>query len=762
LRRLILTWIFFALLGARALAAQEIIISAPGKTIHIPKIQAKVHIDGKLDEPVWSQLTPITAFTQTNPDLGAPVSEKTEAFVFYDDEKIYFGFRCFDSQPEKMVHRYGAHDAFTNSDSVNVLIDTFHDRRTGYFFSLNSRNSQFDATARESGQSGDFGSYYDATWDGIWESGTSVESWGWSAEIAIPFKSIRISHAAQQIWGLNLGRDIVRKNENSWWYPVSRYDGTARPSKAGDLTGLENVKVGRNLELIPFVTTSYRQARWMPQHAGATGNGGLDARYGITQNLTLSFTANPDFADTEADEFTSQVSRYEIFFPEKRKFFTEGSNYFVTPLGLFFSRRVGSVLSDGEPQRILEGAKLTGKSGPWTVGALEAVTQRTDFIDPSSGLHQIAPAALFGVVRVQHDILEKSAVGFMSTTRLQNGVLHDSDGNVVSQSESTNGLDLSIVSGDHITWISQTVANQNTTHPGFSVEHLGGISTFRYDSETWTTQAAGKFLGRNFDIRSTGFEPEVDRMSGQASILYKPFINRYGMRQIFAQINYDENNGTRGELEDAGADADLRIQFKNFWNFETRYSYDRTRFFLFGPATAISFPAFTRQLCPDDLACTRVYVTPTWQFTLSTNSSRSYSASVGYITSGLVQFDENFFGYQKRVDVSVNARIGEHHRVELTAVDARESLRDHVYFQDRRFLISRWTYQVTPKLRGRVLAQYAEDINGHNLSVNSLLAYDFTARSAAFLGYNRQRHSPLDLADLGNVVFVKLSYLFSF
>lgn len=389
------------LVCALPLPAQDIAISAPGKTIRIPKIQTKVHIDGKLDEPVWSQLTPITDFTQTNPDLGAPVSEKTEAFIFYDDEKIYFGFRCYDSEPGKMVHRYGAHDAFTNSDSVNVLIDTFHDRRTGYFFSLNSRNSQYDATARESGQSGDFGSYYDATWDGIWESATSIESWGWSAEIAIPFKSIRVSRATQQIWGLNLGRDIVRKNENSWWVPVSRFDGTARPSKAGDLTGLENVKVGRNLELIPFVSTSYRQAPWMPQHAGATGTGGLDARYGITQNFTLSFTANPDFADTEADEFTSQISRYEIFFPEKRKFFTEGSNYFTTPLGIFFSRRVGSILSDGEPQRILEGAKLTGKAGPWTVGALEAVTQRTDFIDPTSGFHDVAPAALFSVVRVQ-------------------------------------------------------------------------------------------------------------------------------------------------------------------------------------------------------------------------------------------------------------------------------------------------------------------------------------------------------------------------
>ena len=746
-----------ALVAAGApLCAQDLVIETSGKVIRAPKItDAHLRIDGKLDEPVWQQLTAITDFTQTNPDLGKPVSERTEAYVFYDDEKIYFGFRCYDSEPSKMVHRYGAHDAFTNSDSVNIFIDTFHDRRTGYFFSLNSRNSQFDATARESGQSGDFSSYYDATWDGIWESATSVESWGWSAEIAIPFKSIRVSQAAQQIWGLNLGRDIVRKNENDWWFPVGRYDGTARPSKSGDLVGLENIRVGKNLELIPYVSTAYRKAEWIPEHQGGSGNAGLDARYGLTQNLTLNLALNPDFADTEADEFTSQISRFEIFFPEKRKFFTEGANYFATPLDVFFTRRVGSRLLDGEPQRILEGGKLTGKSGPWTIGALEAATQRTDFLDPESGFHDLAPPAFFGVVRIQHDILEKSTVGLISSTRLQRGVLRDQFNNVVSQSESTNGVDLNIVSGQHINWASQLVTNLNALNPGFDGQHLGAISSFRYDSESLTVQAAGKFLGREFDIRSTGFEPEVDRVSGQAGVTYKPFINRWGMRQIFATLNYDEKNGTRGELEDAGADAEFDVQFKNFWTFKSRYSYDRVRFYDF-------LPGFARQLCPDNLSCTRVYVTPVWAFTLSTNSSRPYSASLSYISQGLVQFDENFFGYSRELDLSINARVGEHLRIELSGVNDHELLRDSTFFQDRRFLISRWTFQATPRLRARILGQYEGNIHGHNLSVNSLVAYDFTARSAFFVGYNRQRNSPLDPADLGNQVFVKLSYLFGF
>ena len=343
------------LLLCGSLCAQETVTPAPParrKVLRIKKIEnPHVTVDGKLDEPVWRELEPITDFTQTEPDEGKPASEKTEAYVFYDDDNIYFGFKFYDRNPELMTHRFGGHDATTGSDSVNILLDTFHDRRTCDFFSLNSRNSQFDALANEgSGQTG-FGSF-DPTWDGIWYSATHLDTWGWSAEVVIPFKSVRISHLTDQVWGINIGRDVTRKNENDWWQPVSRFDQVARPSKAGDLVGLEGLHVGRNVELIPYFSTKYRRATWLPQYNGPTATGGLDARYGISGNLTASFTLNPDFADTEADVFNPTISRFEIFFPEKRKFFTEGANYFTTPLDLFFSRRIGARLPDGEPQRI--------------------------------------------------------------------------------------------------------------------------------------------------------------------------------------------------------------------------------------------------------------------------------------------------------------------------------------------------------------------------------------------------------------------------
>jgi hypothetical protein len=732
------------------------------KTFHISKIQARIHVDGKLDEPVWNNLEPATGFTQTEPNLGAPVSETTEARIFYDDDNIYFGFRCYDSQPGKVIRRLGAHDAFTNSDSVDILLDTFRDRRTGYYFSLNARGVQFDAISNEGSNRNDgdaFSRIHDSTWDGIWHSAASLESWGWSAEVVIPFKSIRISRAEEQVWGVNLSRTIVRKNESAYWVAVTRFDQTMRPSKAGVLTGLQEIHVGRNLELIPFFSTKYRRASWQPGLDGMNANGGLDARYGVAANLTANLAINPDFGETEADEFTSQISRFEIFFPEKRKFFTEGANYFSTPMDLFFSRRIGSPLPDGEPQRVLQGGKLTGQAGNWTIGALEAVTQRADFVHPVSGVAGTTPTAFFGVLRLQRGIFEKSAMGLISVNRIQSGTTFDGEGNLISGQQTAHALDLNILHGAHIAWASQFMVNTNSLHPGMDDQHLGWQSHFGYDSEAFRYSASGKFLGRNTDLSLIGFEPETDRWSGDMNVEYKPFLNRWGIRQLFAELNYDESNGTGGELQDSGADVFLRVQLKNFWNLELSHSFDRVRFNQFAPCDSLqSCVARPTPL----LDPTRIYESPKYRIHITTNQNRPFSVSARFVTGKLVQFDEGFYGFQKQLHFSLNARFGDHLRWELTGIQIRESLSNHVPYQNRNFVISRWLYQFTPRLRARLLAQYSGDHHGNNFSINSLLGYDFTARSAFFLGYNRQRHSPLDPADLGDVVFVKLSYLLAF
>lgn len=706
----------------------------------------RIHVDGALDEPAWQQAALIDRFTQTEPELGKPVSQKTEVLIFYDSRALYFGFRCYDSEPDKVIYRLGAHDADTGSDSVDVLLDTFHDRRTGFYFSINSSGIQFDAASTE-GKGNGFDQVHDTTWDGIWYSAARRQPWGWSAEIQIPFRSIRVPHGAQQAWGLNINRTIPRRNELAAWVEIQRFDGFMRPSKLGELAGLERLETGKNLEFIPYATTRWRRAPWLPQHDGASATGGLDVRWGFTPNLTANLTFNPDFGDTEADEFNTELSRFELFFPEKRKFFTEGANYFATNMRLFFSRRIGARLDDGQPQRILAGAKVTGKSGRWTLGLLEALTERTELVEPNSGAPELAPAALFSVARVQRDIFQKSSFGLLVVNRSQGGA---PPGFLeVGQSQGAYALDLNILKGENVSSQSQVMLSTSDAFPGVTAQNLGWSTNYQYSADRWYFGGFAKFLGDRVDVSSIGFEPQTGRYSGKLDLIYRPFIDRFGVRQLFLEANYDQSTNVDGSLDDSGADIRLRAQFQNFWSARVSYSYDRVRFFAFTPAFA-RLPFF------------ELYQDPKWRFQLTSNQSRALSFDVLLTSGKFVQFQENFHGFQRRWDVSMRARLGRHMKWQLSGVHAREYLLDGLFFQDRRFLVSRVNYQFTPKWRARLLAQYGDDRHGTEVNVNGLVAYDFTARSAFFLGYNYQRGSPLDRSDLGHEVFLKLSYLFPF
>lgn len=734
---------FCFLLGSLVTAQNNdgAVATAPGYVLRIPKVVSpEIHLDGNLDEPVWQTVTPITKLTQTTPVEGGEPSQRTEARIFYDANNFYMGFKCYDD-PRKVTRRLAAHDGRSNSDSIDFMLDTFRDRRTGYWFSVTAAGVQWDGTLNEATGLGGFESM-DLSWDGIWYSAVAQHDWGWSLEVILPFKSIRLAKDRTQEWGFNFGREITRNNEFDYWVPVPRYEQIMKPSRAGVLLGMEDVHVGHNLELVPFTGFSYRTEGGQPELRGAKANGGLDARYGLSQNLTLNMTVNPDFADTEADEFTSQISRFEIFFPEKRKFFTEGANYFTTPLDLVFSRRIGARLPNGEPQRILEGGKLTGKTGPWTIGAAQALTQNTSYIDPSTGLKGIAPGAFFGILRVQHDFLQKSSFGFVTVNRRQK------EGDY-GETESSHAVDLSVLSGPHLRWNSQVGVNLNDAFKGVNGQHMLGTSDFSYTSDLWDFNLQGKFLGRETNFAYSGFEPETDRFSGGVNGQWKPFINRHGIRQLFLELEYDESNDTSGVLQDSGADAIFQAQFKNFWQAKAWGSYERVRWFPFAPD-------LTR------LPGSKLYRYPRWNFSLNTNQASAVTGSITYQQAKIVQFDENFFGPMKMLQLQVQSRIGRHLQWEVNGVYIREYLSTGVHFQNRRFLVSRWNYQFTNKLRTRVLAQYEGNHHGHNLSINSLLAYDFTSRSALYVGYNRQNHNLLDPTDLGNQFFVKMSYLFGF
>ncbi|HWQ03187.1 MAG TPA: DUF5916 domain-containing protein, partial [Candidatus Nitrosotenuis sp.] len=623
--------------------------------------------------------------------------------------------------------------------------DPFGDRRNGYWFSVNARGVQFEGILSEA-------SGLDPTWDGIWQSATHRESWGWTAEIAIPFKSIRF--VAGRDWGVNFSRDIVRKNERAYWQFVARFDVIFRPSKAGTLTGIENIQPGRNIELIPYFSARARRGAPLAAENGEKYEGGLDVRWGILPNATLNLAVNPDFADTEADEFNITISRFELFFPEKRPFFNEGSNFFSTPLDLFFSRRVGERLPDGQPQRILFGGKLTGKVGGWSLGLLESRTLQQSYTDPSDGLRKTATGANFFVLRTQRDIFKNSSIGFITVNRDQ------SRGSAFGSTQRAHAVDLNIVKGANFRSSTQFAYTQNTSNADSGWSRVAFNTGFNFDSDAWEIDAGYQYVGRGVDLSAIGFEPEADRHSADASITWKPFLNRHGIRQIFFELNQDIALDTSGLTHDSGSDADLRVQFTNFWSARVRYSYDLVRFHDFGAANCAPpfrcSPAFAR------LAPTRAYITPRVRLFLNTNENRPLYLRYEFASQKMAQFRENFYGRAQTHLLAITARMFGRTKVQFTGTIIREFLMDRTPFQNRRLLITRVNHQFSPKLRARVLAQFSNDRLTENYSVNSIVAYDFTARSAAIVGYNFQKTSPARPGNLGNEFFVKFSYLVNF
>ncbi|HYR11782.1 MAG TPA: DUF5916 domain-containing protein [Longimicrobium sp.] len=377
-------------------------------------------IDGRLDEAVWSAAPVAGDFVQQRPTFGQPASQRTEARVVYDAEAVYVAVRAYDSAPDSIASQLGRRDATgLVSDWVQVIFDSYHDKRTGFRFGVTPRGVKRDVFHFDDGNE-------DGTWDAVWTVETTIDSLGWTAEFRIPFSQLRFrTGAGEQTWGLNILRDIARKEERSWWSPM-RPDQSGFSSRFGTLTGLRGLGSPRRLELLPYsvarVTRDGRVADDDPFRS-PTDPGlsfGADLKYGLTSNLTLTATFNPDFGQVEADPGQVNLSAFETFFQERRPFFVEGADVFN--LGsLFYSRRIGrtpqgsvgggmTYVDHPDASTILAAAKLTGRtSGGWTIGVLDAVTaeEKTRYvIGDVDGVEEAItePMTNYAVARVRRDL----------------------------------------------------------------------------------------------------------------------------------------------------------------------------------------------------------------------------------------------------------------------------------------------------------------------------------------------------------------------
>jgi hypothetical protein len=409
------------LIGAVAWAASVPAAFAQEPHVHVaqdpPHVEARRAaqvpvVDGVLDEPVWRDAAMIDSFTQQEPSEGAAASERTEVLVLYDAEHLYVGVRAFDSSPDGVIATEMRRDSpqMLEEDNFQIILDTFRDQRSGYMFVTNPLGAKLEQQVFEEGGGNLRGaaSNINRDWNGVWDAAARRTPDGWTAEVVIPMVTVRSPAVDVQTWGVNFMRSIRRKNEQVFWAPIPKPYTVTRVSLAGTLSGMEGVTRGLDLRLKPFIVTGGRRDRLGAGISSSRlGEIGLDAKYGLTSGLALDMTVNTDFAQAEVDEQQVNLTRFALFFPEKRDFFLENSGQFTIGnqgnsriADLFFTRRIG-LSPTGQPIPLLGGARMTGKLGRNNVAVMQLQT----------GEAFDRPGENFLVGRYSRDVGERSRIG---------------------------------------------------------------------------------------------------------------------------------------------------------------------------------------------------------------------------------------------------------------------------------------------------------------------------------------------------------------
>jgi hypothetical protein len=509
-------------------------------------------VDGRLDEAVWRDATPFTDFVQREPVEGTPVSERTVVRILTDGTALYVGAWLFDREPGLIVPSEKIRDVtLTNSDYFAFILDTYHDRQNGFLFGTTPSGVEHDAQVIREGegggvfvagqnraQAGSMGGV-NLNWDASWTVATSQDSLGWYAEFRIPFSTIRYGKGTTQTWGLNIMRGIRRRNEEALWSRVSRQFSINRLSQAGVLEELP-VPSQRIATVTPYALGTSSRTFATQQEYRSVGEFGVDAKYGITPSLTLDLTVNTDFAQVEVDEQRTNLTRFPIFFPEKRPFFLENAGVFSsgTPqaVDLFFTRRIG-IDTLGQPVPIIGGGRLTGRVGGLTVGALQMVT---DDVNGEAGNS-------YTVARVLRELSARSRVGVMAVQRQRRG--DAADRNRVYAVDGRLGL------GQE--WTADWWGGKSET-PGRSGDPYSWSGRLAYSTRDWSHSARLLQVG-------AAFNPEMGFMSRPAGYRFEELmlmrlVRRTSwdrVRQWNPHLSFRRYVGSDGFLQSSHVHVDL-------------------------------------------------------------------------------------------------------------------------------------------------------------------------------------------------------------
>ena len=456
------------------------------------RASGSITLDGVLDEPSWAAAPMASHFIQNDPREGEPATFDTEVRVLYDDDAVYFGVFARDEEPGRIIVNDLKKDFDTgSSDGFRIVLDTFHDGRNGYTFATNAAGAKYDAQMVNEGRE------RNADWDGIWDVAARTAETGWYAEIRIPFRTLKFENADLQTWGLNFERKLRRMNEDSYWAPLPRIYDLDRVSMAGTVEGLRGLRPGMNLRFKPYAATSSNTN--LGSRARGEFDAGLDVKYGVTTGLVWDFTVNTDFSQVEADEQQINLTRFSLFFPEKRDFFLENSGIYQfgsqvqgganrqNEMRLFFSRRIG--LSDeGEPIPILAGTRLTGRQGAYSLGVLN-IQQREQ---------GTASAANVTALRLRRDIFAQSDIGAVLLNKDEAGAHYNRVGGVDANFRfgylSFNG------------YVAKTFSPEiETVTRGNALATRAGVD---YENREWRFQVGHGSIGERFNDE-LGFAPRL-------------------------------------------------------------------------------------------------------------------------------------------------------------------------------------------------------------------------------------------------------------
>lgn len=725
----------------------------------IPHTDGAVRIDGDLSDPAWRHAVRLDNFSQVSPGENIRPSADTESYLCYDEDNLYVGFVCYDDDPSTIRASITDRDDIFADDFAGIMIDTFRDQQTGYEFFVNPQGVQGDLRR--------IGNNEDSSYDTVWRSAARITDTGWTAEFALPFRSVRFPDAKEQAWNVHLFRLRPRDSrEQISWAPISR-DEDCFFCSSGTMEGLAGINTGRNIEVLPYVIGSQSSSLsgesddtfdWQNHSAG--GDAGVGVKYGLTPNLTLDFTYNPDFSQIESDAAQIDVnSTFALFYPEKRPFFLEGADIFSTKIDAVYTRAINDPVA---------AAKVTGKVGRTTVGLLTARDDVTPYTVPFEERSGIATAgrSYSNIVRVKRDILNDSYVGaLVSDRRLDGG----------TGSNSVYGVDGRLRVKENYRLEAQ-VMGSHTQEPDdpavtedFDDIHFGDRKQYTsyFDGERFDGYAAEANVIRsarhlNFNLWYENYSPTFRSDNGFVrannyqvlgwwnDYLFQlddhPFIER-----IEPQFEWGRKNNHEGWFKDTWYQPSLWVQFKKQISLWTGFIWSDERF-----------------------AGERVNGIRRLAVNVDTHFSRLLSGGF-YINGGrsvVRDRDDPRLGFQRQVELWTTLKPTSQLQLETNYVYYRlDELGSGDEIFNTFIVRNRLSYQFTRNLFFRVVGQYVD--SAKYVQVDPLLSYKINPFTVFFVGSSHSFANIVDDPDTpqvevrdehyrqtDRVFFVKFQYLF--